>query len=242
MPKGGVSSEEEASLDKMVELNGTESPQSPLEHGKEYDLVVIGGGSGGLAAAKEAAKHGAKVACFDFVKPSEKGTTWVFGTCGQRRFISKKLMHQAGILGESFSDANAFGWTVEEKQQHDWGKNGEGFKITSDLLNFGYRTALREKKVDYKNEYCSFVDANTVKGVNKRGVEKQYTFDKAIIAVGGRPSYLDVPGARELCITSDDVFSLENPPGKTLQRWCELHLVGNGWFFERTWVRYERCC
>ena len=218
VPKGGVSSEEEeASLDKMVELNGTESPQSPLEHGKEYDLVVIGGGSGGLAAAKEAAKHGAKVACFDFVKPSEKGTTWgLGGTCVNVGCIPKKLMHQAGILGESFSDANAFGWTVEEKQQHDWGKMVSGIQDHIGSLNFGYRTALREKKVDYKNEYCSFVDANTVKGVNKRGVEKQYTFDKAIIAVGGRPSYLDVPGARELCITSDDVFSLENPPGKTL--------------------------
>jgi thioredoxin/glutathione reductase (selenoprotein) len=199
----------------MVE--GSESPTSPLAHGKDYDLVVIGGGSGGLAAAKEAARHGAKVACFDFVKPSEKGTTWgLGGTCVNVGCIPKKLMHQAGILGESFSDANAFGWTVEEKQKHDWGKMVSGIQDHIGSLNFGYRTALREKKVDYKNEYCSFVDANTVKGVNKRGVEKQYTFDKCIIAVGGRPSYLDAPGARELCITSDDVFSLENPPGKTL--------------------------
>ena len=73
------------------------------------------------------------------------------------------------------------------------------------------------------------MDANTVKGVNKRGVEKQYTFDKAIIAVGGRPSYLDVPGARELCITSDDVFSLENCR-KDVVRWAKLHLVGNAGF------------
>jgi len=210
------SSKEDFSFSEMVE--GGESPTSPLmQHGKDYDLVVIGGGSGGLAAAKEAAKHGAKVACFDFVKPSERGTTWgLGGTCVNVGCIPKKLMHQAGILGESFSDANAFGWTVDEKQKHDWGKMVTGIQDHIGSLNFGYRTALREKKVDYKNEYCSFVDANTVKGVNKRGVEKQYTFDKCVIAVGGRPSYLDVPGARELCITSDDVFSLENPPGKTL--------------------------
>ena len=81
----------------MVE--GGESPTSPLaQHGKDYDLVVIGGGSGGLAAAKEAAKHGAKVACFDFVKPSERGTTWgLGGTCVNVGCIPKKLMHTASL-------------------------------------------------------------------------------------------------------------------------------------------------
>jgi thioredoxin reductase (NADPH) len=49
-------------------------------HGYDYDLVVIGGGSGGMAAAKEAAKHGAKVVCLDFVKPSPAGSTWGLGT------------------------------------------------------------------------------------------------------------------------------------------------------------------
>ena len=52
------------------------------DHGFDYDLVVIGGGSGGLAASKEAAALGAKVACLDFVKPSPIGTTWGLGTCG----------------------------------------------------------------------------------------------------------------------------------------------------------------
>ena len=65
-------------------------------HSYDYDLVVIGGGSGGLAAAKEAAKHGAKVACLDFVKPSPAGTTWgLGGTCVNVGCIPKKLMHQA---------------------------------------------------------------------------------------------------------------------------------------------------
>lgn len=49
------------------------------DHGYDYDLVVIGGGSGGMAAAKEAAQQGAKVACLDFVKPSPAGTTWGLG-------------------------------------------------------------------------------------------------------------------------------------------------------------------
>lgn len=68
----------------------------------EYDLVVIGGGSGGLACAKEAAQHGAKVAVLDFVKPSPQGTKWgLGGTCVNVGCIPKKLMHQASLLGEA---------------------------------------------------------------------------------------------------------------------------------------------
>lgn len=67
-----------------------------------YDLVVIGGGSGGLAAAKEAANLGAKVAVLDYVKPSPIGTKWgLGGTCVNVGCIPKKLMHQAALLGEA---------------------------------------------------------------------------------------------------------------------------------------------
>lgn len=67
-----------------------------------YDLVVIGGGSGGLAAAKEATELGAKVAVLDFVTPSPRGTKWgLGGTCVNVGCIPKKLMHQAALLGEA---------------------------------------------------------------------------------------------------------------------------------------------
>ena len=68
-----------------------------------YDLIVIGGGSGGLACAKAAASLGARVALLDFVKPSPQGTTWgLGGTCVNVGCIPKKIMHQAAVLGESF--------------------------------------------------------------------------------------------------------------------------------------------
>jgi hypothetical protein len=71
-------------------------------------------------------------------------------------------------------------------------------------------------QVTYLNEYASFVDAHTVKTVNKKGAEKTVTAEAFILATGGRPRYPDIPGAREFGITSDDLFSLAKPPGKTL--------------------------
>lgn len=69
------------------------SPSETIKY--DYDLVVIGGGSGGLACAKEAASLGQRVACLDFVKPSPRGSAWgLGGTCVNVGCIPKKLMHQ----------------------------------------------------------------------------------------------------------------------------------------------------
>lgn len=78
-----------------------------------YDLVVIGGGSGGLACAKEAVQLGAKVAAVDYVTPSPKGTVWgLGGTCVNVGCIPKKLMHQASLLGEAILVSNAIGFNL----------------------------------------------------------------------------------------------------------------------------------
>lgn len=76
----------------------------------QYDLVVIGGGSGGLACAKEAVQLGAKVAVLDYVTPSPRGSVWgLGGTCVNVGCIPKKLMHQASLLGEAIIVSNAGG-------------------------------------------------------------------------------------------------------------------------------------
>jgi len=184
----------------------------------DFDLAVIGGGSGGLAAAKEAAILGMKVTLFDFVQPSPPGTTWgIGGTCVNVGCIPKKLMHRAAVIGEDIKESKEFGWNIAEKEiTHDWSKMVNSVQDHIGSINWGYRVQLRDKKIAYTNAYASIVDAHTIKAVKKNGQESTVSVDKIIIATGGRPKYLDIPGAKEFCITSDDLFSLPYNPGKTL--------------------------
>ncbi|KAG7160028.1 Thioredoxin reductase 1- cytoplasmic-like [Homarus americanus] len=113
-------------------------------------------------------------------------------------------------------DSREYGWVTPETVTHDWNKMVEGIQSHIGSLNWGYRVALRDKKVTYLNAYATFTDEHTLKTVDRRGKEKVITSDKFLLAMGGRPRYPDIPGAKEHCITSDDIFSLPHPPGKTL--------------------------
>ncbi|RZC35543.1 thioredoxin reductase 1, mitochondrial, partial [Asbolus verrucosus] len=186
--------------------------------GPEYDLVVIGGGSGGLAAAKEAAAYGAKVAVLDYVTPTPKGTKWgLGGTCVNVGCIPKKLMHQAALLGEAIHDAQSYGWQLPQAEniRHDWESLRQAVQNHIKSVNWVTRVDLRDKKVEYINGLGVFKDPRTVHTVTKQG-ERTLTSKYFLIAVGGRPRYPDIPGAIEYGITSDDIFSLEKSPGKTL--------------------------
>ncbi|CAB3409673.1 unnamed protein product [Caenorhabditis bovis] len=184
----------------------------------QYDLIVIGGGSGGLAAAKEAARLGKKVACIDFVKPSPQGTTWgLGGTCVNVGCIPKKLMHQASILGHSIHDAKKFGWDIPDGQiTHKWANLKEAVNDHISSLNWGYRVQLREKTVTYLNSYATFTGPFEISATNKKKKVEKITADRFLIATGLRPKYPECPGAVEYAITSDDLFQLPYSPGKTL--------------------------
>uniref|UniRef100_A0A672IT50 thioredoxin-disulfide reductase (NADPH) n=1 Tax=Salarias fasciatus TaxID=181472 RepID=A0A672IT50_SALFA len=149
----------------------------------DYDLVVIGGGSGGLACSKEAAQLGQRVAVLDFVEPSAKGTRWgLGGTCVNVGCIPKKLMHQAALLGTAVKDVHTEGAV----QNH----------VRS--LNWGHRVQLQDKKVKYLNLKGSLADEHTVKGLSKAGKETVLTAKNIVIATGGRPKYpTNIPGAME---------------------------------------------
>uniref|UniRef100_A0A674EQF9 thioredoxin-disulfide reductase (NADPH) n=1 Tax=Salmo trutta TaxID=8032 RepID=A0A674EQF9_SALTR len=184
----------------------------------EYDLIVIGGGSGGLACSKEAATLGKKVMVLDYVVPTPKGNTWgLGGTCVNVGCIPKKLMHQTALLGTSMQDAQKFGWELpEETVKHNWETMKTAVNNYIGSLNWGYRVALRDKNVNYVNSYAEFIEPHKIKATNKRGKETFHTAAKFILATGERPRYLGVPGDKEYCITSDDLFSLPHCPGKTL--------------------------
>lgn len=83
-------------------------------------------------------------------------------------------------------------------------------------LNWGFRADLIKAKAKYFNEYASFVDAHTLQLRKANGDTQTVTADKIVVAVGGRPSLPDIPGAKEFGISSDDIFALKRSPGKTL--------------------------
>lgn len=199
------------------------NPKASIPHDFEYDLVVIGGGSGGLAASKEAAALGKKVAVLDFVKPTPSGTTWgLGGTCVNVGCIPKKLMHHAANLGEAIHDAEKYGWELKSEDKslannvtHNWDNMVMAVQDYIGSLNWGYKVELRDKNVKYLNSYGVIKDKNTVECTNRRGKVETIKTANILLAMGERPRYLDIPGI-EHCISSDDLFSLPAPPGKTL--------------------------
>jgi thioredoxin/glutathione reductase (selenoprotein) len=182
----------------------------------DYDLVVIGGGSGGLACSMEAAKFGKKVCVLDYVKPSPQGTTWgIGGTCVNVGCIPKKLMHQSSIIGEILhKDAGVYGWNVSNSK-FEWTHLVDSINNYVKSLNFKYKVDLRDKKVKYENFLGSFVDKHTIELSNPKKGTKILKAKHIVISVGGRPKQLTCPGG-ELAITSDDIFWRKTPPGKTL--------------------------
>ncbi|XP_076367400.1 thioredoxin reductase 1 isoform X2 [Tachypleus tridentatus] len=184
----------------------------------DYDLIVIGGGSGGLACAKEAALLGKKVGVLDYVESSPQGTKWgLGGTCVNVGCIPKKLYHEGSLLGERIEDARHYGWELRDSVTHNWDTLKTAVMNYIKSLNWGHRVQLKQKNVDYYNAKGSFLDSHTISAVFEDGKEQKFTAKNFVIAVGARPKYPDdVPGAKEYCISSDDIFYLDKPPGKTL--------------------------
>lgn len=220
-------------LPRVIHSNDVNADNNTATY--DYDLVVIGGGSGGLALSKEAATLGAKVVVLDFVKPSWQGTKWgLGGTCVNVGCIPKKLMHNAALLGEAIEDAQSYGWSFgnasssssnvgsdadngsnTSSKTHTWEKMVEAVNDHIYGLNFGYTSALRTKGVEYKNALGTFVDPHTLELTDKKGKKTNITSRRIVVAVGGRPKPLDIPGG-ELALSSDDLFWRRTSPGKTL--------------------------
>ena len=164
----------------------------------DYDLFVIGGGSGGVRAARVAASEaGAKVG---LAEEDRYG-----GTCVIRGCVPKKLMVFASEFSRHLDDAFAFGWSVENSG-FNWQKFRKKLHLELDRLEAVYRNLLRNAGVDTYDQRAKLLDQNTVV-IGK----KKFTARKILIATGGRPFRPDIPGI-ENALVSDDIFNLEKLP------------------------------
>ena len=173
----------------------------------DYDLFVIGGGSGGVRAARIAAGHGAKVAV---AEESRLG-----GTCVIRGCVPKKLLSYAAHFHEDFEDARNYGWTVGETS-FDWATLIANKDKEIDRLNGIYKKLLSGSKVDLLESRAIIVDPHTLEVGGKRVTAKHI-----LIAVGGWPERPQVPGI-EHSITSNEAFHLASLPK-------EIIVVGGGY-------------
>ncbi|MEZ5563094.1 MAG: glutathione-disulfide reductase [Gammaproteobacteria bacterium] len=174
---------------------------------EQFDLIVIGGGSGGLAAAQRAAEYGTRVAVIE--------SAALGGTCVNVGCVPKKLVYNAASLAHLMHDARDYGFDVAVTGQ-DWA----GFKAKRDAyiqrLNGIYAGNLARRGIAHLVGRARFKDPHTVV-VDGRSLSAPHL----IIATGGRPQWPDLPGS-ELGLVSDDFFALEERPRR-------VALVGAGY-------------
>ena len=177
----------------------------------DCDLFVIGGGSGGVRAARMAAQRGARVVLAEAAA--------LGGTCVNVGCIPKKLYSYAAHFAHDFQDAAGFGWDVEPPRL-DWPrlKANRAKEITR--LNGVYQQLLSAPGVEVLRGWAQLVDGHTVKVRNAAG-EKSITAAHVLIATGGTPSVPSFPGCK-LAVTSDSMFDLDPFPKRLL-------VVGGGY-------------
>ena len=173
----------------------------------DYDLYVIGAGSGGVRCARMSASYGARVAVAEEL--------YLGGTCVNVGCVPKKLFSYGSHYPAAFEDAAGYGWNVGESTL-DWKRLIENKNREIERLNGIYRTILGNSDVTIHEARASLKDAHTV----LVGGE-EVTADKILVATGGWPTVPDFPG-KEHAITSNEAFFLEDLPKRVI-------MVGGGY-------------
>jgi glutathione reductase (NADPH) len=168
----------------------------------DYDLFVIGIGSGGTRAARVAAAHGARVAAAEEYR--------VGGTCVIRGCVPKKLLVYGAHFAEDLADARRFGWDVPDCK-FDWKTLTANVFEEVDRISKAYTATLDNHKVEIINEQATLTGPNTIRLASGREVTSKYF----LIASGARPHIPTCPG-HEYGITSNEAFHLENVPRRIL--------------------------
>ena len=168
---------------------------------KEYDYIVIGGGSGGIASANRAAMHGAKVILFEGKE--------VGGTCVNVGCVPKKVMWYGAQIAETLHRyAGEYGFDVTINK-FDFATLKANRQAYIDRIHGSYERGFDSNGVERVYEYARFVDPHTVEVAGER-----YTAPHILIATGGHALYPNIPGS-EYGITSDGFFELDEVPKRT---------------------------
>ena len=173
----------------------------------DFDLFVIGAGSGGVRAARFAAGYGARVAVAE--------SRYLGGTCVNVGCVPKKLLVYGAHMAEEFELARGYGWSLEG-ESFDWSTLIANKNREIARLNGIYRNLLVNSGVTLLDGHARIVGAHEVE-VNGR----RYSAEHILVAVGGWPQVPDIPG-RELAITSQEAFQLQRLPRRVL-------VVGGGY-------------
>ncbi|WP_068076769.1 glutathione-disulfide reductase [Novosphingobium lentum] len=168
----------------------------------DFDLFVIGAGSGGVRAGRVAAAHGARVAIAEEYR--------IGGTCVIRGCVPKKLLVYGSHFAEELQDAANYGWTVE-KMSFDWPKLRDAVLKDVDRLNEAYTATLDNHKVERFLERATITGPHSVKLASG----KELTAKVILVATGAWPIVPKFEGS-EHCITSNEVFHLETLPKRVL--------------------------
>lgn len=166
----------------------------------DYDLFVIGGGSGGVRAGRLAGAMGKKVGLAEEYRMG--------GTCVIRGCVPKKLFVYASQFPEHFEDAVGYGWDVG-KSSFDWKKLIEAKDKEISRLEGLYRKGLENSKVEIFASRAELIDAHTIE---LKADGRRVTADQILIATGGHPSVHDALPGNEYCISSNEAFHLEELP------------------------------
>ncbi|MCG5476070.1 MAG: glutathione-disulfide reductase [Sinorhizobium fredii] len=170
----------------------------------DYDLFVIGGGSGGVRSGRLAAALGKKVAIAEEFRYG--------GTCVIRGCVPKKLYVYASLYSEHFEDAAGFGWDVGESR-FDWKKLVAAKEQEITRLEGLYRKGLANAGAEMLDTRAELVGPNEVRLL---ATGKTVTAERIVIAVGGHPSPHDALPGHELCISSNEAFDLPELPKSIL--------------------------
>ena len=168
----------------------------------DYDLISVGGGSGGIATANRAGSYGAR----SLVIESDEV---LGGTCVNRGCVPKKVMWYGGAMAHALRDAEGYGFDVTVNG-FDWTALVEKREQYISNINNAYASYLGKNNVQTLVGRAKLVDKNTVEVNGKR-----YSAERIVLATGGYARVPDIPG-KELGVTSDGFFELTHQPGRVL--------------------------